>query len=149
MTIVEYYEIQFKNKQMSSFQEHKDEIINYLNNCKDKLDIEYVSQSFDDLFRFSKNLEHYFDDYKINQIINNKLITSSESIKLIKDSMKNIDFSNLEYVNIPKELLDIIKPFELKKLKKLYDIDFSKADKVFIDEKNKSKEYLKEALEIK
>lgn len=62
MTIVEYYEIQFKNKQMSSFQEHKDEIINYLNNCKDKLDIEYVSQSFDDLFRFSKNLEHYFDD---------------------------------------------------------------------------------------
>lgn len=149
MTIAEYYEIQFKNKQMSSFQEHKDEIINYLNNCKDKLDIEYVSQSFDDLFRFSKNLEHYFDDYKINQIINNKLITSSESIKLIKDSMKNIDFSNLEYVNIPKELLDIIKPFELKKLKKLYDIDFSKADKVFIDEKNKSKEYLKEALEIK
>ena len=36
-----------------------------------------------------------------------------------------------------------------EKLKKLYDIDFSKADKVFIDEKNKSKEYLKEALEIK
>lgn len=127
MTIAEYYEIQFKNKQMSSFQEHKDEIINYLNNCKDKLDIEYVSQSFDDLFRFSKNLEHYFDDYKINQIINNKLITSSESIKLIKDSMKNIDFSNLEYVNIPKELLDIIKPFELKKLKKLkLDGNFNK-----------------------